>query len=71
MLKAKNFGEVIRSWSRDKFLSTFAGAYPDNELIAVADEMGLKSENISKPKRGKDIALEDPGPDQRKESDPE
>lgn len=46
IVTAKNFGESVRLWSYDRFISTFKSIYPDTDLDKVAKELG-----IEKPKK--------------------
>jgi hypothetical protein len=46
IVTAKNFGESVKLWSYDRFISTFKSIYPDVDLDKVAKELG-----IEKPKK--------------------
>lgn len=39
---AKNFNPVVKTWPRQRFLDTFRPVYPDANLEALADELGLE-----------------------------
>jgi hypothetical protein len=42
----KSFGEVVKAWSFERFMSTFTPIYPAADLKRLAKELG-----IEKPKR--------------------
>jgi hypothetical protein len=42
-----SFSPAVRSWTRERFLSTFTPVYPDHDLEAYAKELGLISEPVA------------------------
>lgn len=41
---AKNFGEVVKTWSQEKFIEIFTPIYKGVDLVAIASELGLQKE---------------------------